>query len=519
MAISEELIVKISADTSEARVAVNSIDKQVKALAGSVEGSARNVSAFKAAWLNVSAGLSIAQTAFSAVSGVIGKIGKETQGGEKELKRLSFALASNGEFSSQAVNGFIEYSKSLREATTVDDGFINTLIAQAKTMRLSDEMTKKLIETSIALSNVTGDAVEDSFNKLKMTLLGNGKVLKEFKNDIGSLTEDELRNGKAVELLNQKYGAFRDAAKGSVSGDLADLSNSFNDLAEAIGAIAVNSGFLVFVKDLTKGLNELIPVISTLTQGFFSFLNILGDVGAAIGGVVATTSRIFSKGDFKESMALTANAVADIGKELNKTANASKAATASISKYESKLKSISETNKGIKPPKFISDEQKKLAEEMAKNLSDLTSENTKLRLEIDTANMGARDALDARLSAELQILATKASQLKLDESGKQAIAEQADLLVRRIEMQKKLAASPEFEGQAKPLMDIAKAIPSATNEAASGVVGAISGVMAGAGSLMSAISGALDFAQQLIDFIPGLLEKVANIFNSLTDLP
>lgn len=156
------------------------------------------------------------------------------------------------------------------------------------------------------------------------------------------------------------------------------------------------------------------------------------------------------------------------------------------------------------------------------SVKELQKSNEDLEKQILSLGGLEQDILDAQLASEMAIIEAKKEQLYLSKvltKGGPA-SPQEQIILKSLEKEKKLrkeiidaqkakAPSREYEGAKKVGTDIAGSI---TQVFQSGAAGMAMGAMAGVGAVADVIQG-------LIDFIPGLLDKIANIFTSLTDLP
>ena len=138
-----------------------------------------------------------------------------------------------------------------------------------------------------------------------------------------------------------------------------------------------------------------------------------------------------------------------------------------------------------------------------------------------TANSLERIAIEEgkRLDAIDKTIQEYERESGIHDEAIEQLEKQKTIIEEIADEQRKKAPSAEFEAAKKAGTDVADSISSSITGGLSGAGGVITGMMSGAGAVMGAVSGVLDFVQQLIDIIPQLLSKIANIFNTLTELP
>jgi len=148
-------------------------------------------------------------------------------------------------------------AKELQKVTGVSDDTIVTQQAFLASQNRTEDQIKKTIKAAVELSKVTGESLDESVRKLDGTYEGVigrlGKLDSGFKN----LTQEQLANGAAVDLVIEKYGGFAAQNAQSTQGALAKLAATFNDLEEAIGKTLNKGGpFISFLQETFLGLQR-----------------------------------------------------------------------------------------------------------------------------------------------------------------------------------------------------------------------------------------------------------------------
>lgn len=170
----------------------------------------------------------------------------------------------------------------------------------------------------------------------------------------------------------------------------------------------------------------------------------------------------------------------------------------------------------------ITAEQNKRLREQASTLADIKTQNESISLEIESANMTQFQMIDRTLQAELEKLDIKREQLiaegKISDEIMAQLDAQAGLLTKRADRQKEQVGKVDIIPKST-IEALRTGIGEGAANFAAGISDGLASFAGAAGAVMGAINAVLDFAQQLIDFVPSVLSKIANIYNSLTELP
>ena len=151
---------------------------------------------------------------------------------ERSMIQLNTALGGN-EASFSRMTGLID---EMAGKTLASKDEIEKLVAELASLGKSDADIEKITRASVALSNVTGKDLNSSMLLINATFEGSSGKLSKLIPEVGDLTKAQLEAGGAVDLLNQKFGAISDAMGQGISQKFHNLSLSFYDFKEAIGA-------------------------------------------------------------------------------------------------------------------------------------------------------------------------------------------------------------------------------------------------------------------------------------------
>lgn len=178
-----------------------------------------------------------------------------------------------------------------------------------------------------------------------------------------------------------------------------------------------------------------------------------------------------------------------------------------------KMKEVKEHAKGVKEEMHGMG----VGAEALKEIDELIKRNDSLRDTINKTKMLTLDYLEQKKKAELDAIDRQAK--AFEQSGKYNAAELAalneqldvarDLVKEGNAQEVKKAPSREYEGLAKAGTEVADQISGVMTSGALSMVG---GMATGAGAIIDAIDG-------LLDFFPNFINKIAGIFDKITDFP
>lgn len=225
----------------------------------------------------------LGQKAHEALSFVVTEFLKA----EQSSTRLLFALNNDHEVF-QRLN---EQAHIWERTTIFDAEDIKDAMSFEAAQGRTEEQIKKTVLAAMNLQSVMGGDLQSNMMKLDMTYEGSIGRLGRLDARIKSLTAEELANGKAIDLINDKYHGFAEKMATTYSGKLSVFWHKVGEEAKAFGnaivklvddiahaipyiTIAISKGigeFIAFLGRTSIAMNEWInkiPLIGGLTEGF-----------------------------------------------------------------------------------------------------------------------------------------------------------------------------------------------------------------------------------------------------------
>lgn len=198
----------------------------------------------------------------------LGKAIGEAIGAENALTKFNQALAASGLFSEAASGSFQKLADDMQNLT----GMSGEAVLQAGAMALNFSKTavqaERLTRAAADLSAATGMTLEESVQKLGVTLSGTTGRLGMMVPGVRALTEEQLKAGAAIDFVAQRLAGFAASQGQTFAGTLARTRESLNDVFERIGMFITRSPALIAVIDVVaKTFQKLTEILDTKLRG------------------------------------------------------------------------------------------------------------------------------------------------------------------------------------------------------------------------------------------------------------
>lgn len=300
MAIQQgDVSLDISAQLTNIDQAIKELDEKLsqgskksgKKLEENLNGSINNVSNYIRDNLGkVVGGLSFAYIGYKLGSEIKNGI-KNALDSEISTKRLENSLLNVGITSSKVKDDIISFADSFKRISSIDDDAITNKFTIASGAGASVEQYKKIVTASLGFAQATGEDFNSVFDKITRTLSGSAGRIGLTVSGFNSLTEAQLKAGKGIDFLAERYGSFAGQEVTALSGAFKVLENSVNKVFEGFGFLVASSPSLVaLVKTLSDeffNLSENIEKTSKQGDAFNPIIEngfILADIAYKIGG-------------------------------------------------------------------------------------------------------------------------------------------------------------------------------------------------------------------------------------------
>ncbi len=210
----------------------NNIGPAVKAAAGdlsSLKGAADKLGGTLKAALSVTAIIASVKMLGDAV----GACFSEFSTAERSYKQLALALKDT-----EAYGKVTTLIEDLSTQTLSSKGDIEAMVAELAALGKSADEIESISSAAVYLSNVTGKNLNSSMSTLLNTYSGTTTQLKRLGIDLGDVTQEELAQGAAVDVVIEKLGEYSQMmAQGDTSQHLTNMKNTWGDIKQQIGGI------------------------------------------------------------------------------------------------------------------------------------------------------------------------------------------------------------------------------------------------------------------------------------------
>ena len=148
---------------------------------------------------------------------------------------LTQAAKNNPYLLSTSVTNLKQYASQLQSISTYGDEELLPLMAQLASSGRTEEEIMKIMSASVDVAASGAMGLESAVKNLNKTYGGLSGELGETIPQIKALTTEELKEGKAVEILASQYAGMAGEVS-KTTGTKQQLSNAIGDLKEEMGA-------------------------------------------------------------------------------------------------------------------------------------------------------------------------------------------------------------------------------------------------------------------------------------------
>tara|TARA_B100001094_G_scaffold330437_1_gene395658 strand:- start:281 stop:1858 length:1578 start_codon:yes stop_codon:yes gene_type:complete len=174
---------------------------------------------------------------------------------EQAEKALEVALGRTS-------TALLNQASALQSVTTAGDEALIEQQAFLASLKFTEDQIKTIIPVALDLSAATGISLESAVRNTSKTFSGLAGELGELVPQLRELTQEEMKAGKAVEVLGKLFEGQASKQAETMAGALIQASNSAGDLSEAIGAklSPLVTKLALGFTDTTSSLTELLNI-------------------------------------------------------------------------------------------------------------------------------------------------------------------------------------------------------------------------------------------------------------------
>lgn len=237
---------EITADTSGYESGVKRAEKASKNLSKSISGVIQGLG--KNGLVGALGAVGLAGSGLSATLGTVVKvtrqisktIGECTDAYKKQViaeRQLKTAVNNNPFLTGESVNSLKEFASEMQKVSNYGDEELIPMMANLVSLGRTEDETMKIMKVALDMSASGTMSLDTAINQLNATLNGNIGRLGQQNAELKNLTEEELKSGKAVDILGEKFKGLASATLDTSK----QLKNIKGDFKEAIGEFSLPS--------------------------------------------------------------------------------------------------------------------------------------------------------------------------------------------------------------------------------------------------------------------------------------
>lgn len=233
---------EITADASGFESGIKKAQKASKNLSNSVSSMIKGLG--KNGLVGALGAVGLASGGVSAILGTLTKVARKvsetisecSEAYRKQYKAeiaLATAVNNNPYVDGTATKRLQEFASEMQKVSDVGDEQLMPMMAQLIATGRTEEETMQIMSVALDMSASGAMSLDTAITQLNATLNGNVGRLGQQNAELKNLTEEELRQGKAVEILGAKYKGLAQ----STADTQKQLKNAVGDLKENLGQV------------------------------------------------------------------------------------------------------------------------------------------------------------------------------------------------------------------------------------------------------------------------------------------
>lgn len=273
-----EVRIQTTLDTKDLDKQINDVKSKLQKSGKEIDNGSKQVNNFAGSLKKVAAGAAgftaVAVAAKKTVD-ILEDCAAAYRVQERAEKALELAAKNNPYLNSENVYNLKQFASELQSMSEVGDEVSIQVMSQLAAAGRTQSEIIQIMSAAADMAAATGQDIGSVAQQLNATLNGSSGTLGRQITGLKDLTEEELKSGKAIELVAKQY-------KGSAA-ELADttvqLSNAWGDFKENIGAgwNKVTAPVKQFLLDTLNKVNEIVGVAGGSTDQY-------ADLTAAMNG-------------------------------------------------------------------------------------------------------------------------------------------------------------------------------------------------------------------------------------------
>lgn len=230
--MAKKATIKIGADTKEAETGLNKVASEINKIGNSQ--TVKGIKNIGQAFTGVTASLSTAIGTLKAVKSAMDECTAAYKNQAKAEKQLEVAAQNNPYLSTVSVTRLKVLAGELQNISTVGDEQLLPLMAELAAAGRTEAEIQDVMRAALDMSASGVMSLDQAVSTLNKTYAGTTGQLGRTLPELQALTKEELAQGKAVEIVAEKYKGMAEEVA-NTTGSYEQMKNAQGDFAEAIG--------------------------------------------------------------------------------------------------------------------------------------------------------------------------------------------------------------------------------------------------------------------------------------------
>ena len=237
---------KITADTSGFEKGIKKAQTASKNFSNSITGVINKLgkSGLVGSMANLSLAVGGLKSSFSMIIKVANDVSKAinecTEAYKAQLiteRALDTAIENNPFVTGASSKALKQFASEMQKVSNYGDEELIPMMANLISLGRTESETMQIMSVAMDMSAGMGISLDSAITQLNATLNGNIGRLGQQNAELKALTEEELKSGKAVEILGNKFKGFASATVDTST----QLKNIKGDFKEALGQFTLPS--------------------------------------------------------------------------------------------------------------------------------------------------------------------------------------------------------------------------------------------------------------------------------------
>ena len=230
--MAKKATIKIGADTKDAETGLNKLASTINKIGHN--DTVKGIKNIGQAFNGVTASLSAAIGTIKAVKAAMDECTEAYKTQATAERQLEIAAKNNPYLTNTSVTNLKKFASELQNISTVGDEVLLPLMAELAAAGRTEAEIQDVMRVALDMSASGVMSLDQAVSTLNKTYAGTTGTLGKTIPEIQALTKEELAQGKAVEIVAEKYKGMAEEVA-NATGSLEQMKNKQSDFFEALG--------------------------------------------------------------------------------------------------------------------------------------------------------------------------------------------------------------------------------------------------------------------------------------------